>query len=99
LFDFAGKLYISGMTGSGGQDVCFNGHSDKCHIAHNIEKLVSGRFILKMQLNIVENSFLLNFNMRFLKQLSQFIKLLLRDGSVNNYNGVIQISTLYKIVG
>src|SRR5579862_1484977 len=55
LANLLGEFNVACVAGTGGQNLRFDGNTDKSKIANQIEQLMAGGFVLVAQLAVVEN--------------------------------------------
>src|SRR5258706_3022097 len=68
VFYQSGKCNISHVTWPRSKDVSFNRSANKSKVAYNIEQLMTGRFVLVPQLNVIKEA-ALHHHFFFMKNL------------------------------
>ena len=101
LLDFlahqACKLVVDGVARTCGNDASLDGSSDEGHITDDIEQLVTRAFVLPLQrlwLNVAD---LGGIHVGHLQQVGQIVELLLRDLTLVDDDGVLQIAALDEV--
>ena len=101
LLDFlahqACKLVVDGVARACGNDTSLDGASDEGHITDDIEQLVTRALVLPLQWLWLDVADLGGIHVGHLQQVGQIVELLLRDLTLVDNDGVLQIAALDEV--
>ena len=77
--------------------LALDGASDQSEVADNIQKLVTGRFVVEIEFHIVQDTAFLNGYLRLLEEGRDVIEFLGGNVAVDEHDGVGQVATLDEV--
>ena len=98
LFYFFGKSYIGTVTGAVCNYPRLYGIANECQVSHHIQQFMTGRFICKAKLKVVEITFIFNFHFLPAKCFGKCGHFSIGNRFIHYNNGIVDITTFYKII-
>ena len=93
----AGELVVYGMAWTRSDDAALDRLADECHIADDIEQLMTCTFVLPLQWTVLDVTQLVGIHVRHLEMVGELVELSLFYLALVDNDGIVQVTTLNEV--
>ena len=97
--DFLGELGVDGVAGSGGDDAALEGTAYEGDVADDVEEFVACGLVVEGEGAVVDVAEFVDFLAGYAHEVGEAVELVLREGGVVDYDGVVEVAAFDEVVG